>query len=236
MADAATQPQSRDDLPAALSYPVSINIRNSDLGIDESGHASRLDDSGMVATIKSSVNPGTVFFMALDMKALNTTARGLIRVVSQRPLEDGIGVETLFEFIELSDDAKQKIQRLVKGGPTVGSLTPPAPGRNFATDQLGVQPVYQRGDVGRMDVGVSSSERTYFEPAPLRQQAKPTGSTKFWGSLGVTAYVIAILVVVAFFPAGRKLELTVWNYVTWSLGRMWYWANHIGDVKLYNNT
>lgn len=235
MADAATQPQSRDDLPTALPYPVSINIRNSDLGIDESGHASRLDENGMLATIRSSANPGTVFFTAIDMKAINATVRGLVRVVSQKALEDGIGVETLFAFIELSDESKQKIQRLLTGGPAVGAITPPA-GRNFATDQLGVQPVYQRGDNGRMDIGVSSSERTYFEPAPLRQQAHASKSTKFWNSLGVTAYVIAILVVVAFFPAGRKVELNVFNYIAWSLGRMWYWANHIGDVKLYNNT
>lgn len=235
MADAATQPQSRDDLPAALPYPLSINIRNSDLGIDESGHATRLSESAMVATIKSAVNPGTVFFTAIDMKALNATARGLIRVISQRALDDGIGVETSFDFIELSDDAKQKIQRLLTGGPAVGATVSPA-GRNFATDQLGVQPVYQRGEASRMDFGVSSSERTYFEPAPLRQQAHATRSTKFWNSLGVTAYVIAILVVVAFFPAGRKLELTVLNYIFWSLSRMWYWANHIGEVKLYNNT
>jgi len=235
MADAATHPQSRDDLPAALPYPVSINIRNSDLGIDESGHASRLSDTAMLAIIRSSVNPGTVFFTAIDMKALNATARGLIRVVSQRPLEDGIGVETLFNFIELSDDAKQKIQRLLTGGPAAATLPPPS-GRNFATDQLAVQPVYQRGDLGRMDVGVSSTERTYFEPAPLRQQAHATRGTKFWNSLGVTAYVTAFLVVVAFFPAGRKLELTVWNTIAWSASRTWYWANHVGDVKLYNNS
>jgi len=235
MADAATHPQSRDDLPAALSYPVSINIRNSDLGIDEGGHASRMSETAMLATIRSSVNPGTVFFTAIDLKALNATARGLIRVVSQRPLEDGIGVETLFDFIELSDDAKQKIQRLLTGGPATATLPPPS-GRNFATDQLAVQPVYQRGDLGRMDVGVSTTERTYFEPAPLRQQARATGSTKFWNSLGVTAYVIAFLVVVAFFPAGRKLELTVWNTIAWSASRTWYWANHVGDVKLYNNS
>lgn len=235
MADAATHPQSRDDLPAALPYPVSINIRNSDLAIDESGHVSRLSETAMLATIRSTVNPGTVFFTAIDMKALNATARGLIRVVSQRPLEDGIGVETLFDFIELSDDAKQKIQRLLTGGPAAATLAPPS-GRNFATDQLAVQPVYQRGDLGRMDVGVSTSERTYFEPAPLRQQAHATRSTKFWNSLGVTAYVTAFLVVVAFFPAGRKVELTVWNTIAWSLSRTWYWANHVGDVKLYNNS
>lgn len=235
MADAATQPQSRDDLPTALPYPVSINIRNSDLGIDESGHASRLDENGMLATIRSSANPGTVFFTAIDMKATNSTVRGLVRVVSQRPLEDGIGVETLFAFIELSEDSKQKIQRFTTGGPAIGQIAAPS-GRNFATDQLGVQPVYQRGENSRMDMGVSSPERAYFEPAPLRQQAHATKSTKFWNSLGVTAYAIAILVVVALFPAGRAFELNVWNTIAWSAARTWYWANHVGDVKLYNNS
>jgi len=234
MADAATEQQSREDLPGALPYPISINIRNSDLGVDEAGHASRLDETGMVATIRASVNPGTVFFTAIDMKAVNATARGLIRVVWQRPNEDGIGIETLFEFVELSDDARTKIQRLLAGGAGIGSLSPSS--RNFATDQLGVQPVYQRNQSGRMDLTVASTERTYFEPAPLRQQAHASRSTKFWNSLGVTAYVIAILIVVAFFPAGRAFELMAWNYVAWSASRTWYWANHVGEVRLYNNT
>ena len=234
MADAATEKQSQEDLPGALPYPISINIRNSDLGVDEAGHATRLSDAGMVATVRASVNPGTVFFTAVDMKAINATARGLIRVVWQRPNDDGIGIETFFEFVELSDDTRTKINRLLTGGSSIGSLAPS--GRNFATDQLGVQPVYQRNQSGRMDLTVASTERTYFEPAPLRQQAHATRSTKFWNSLGVTAYVIAILVVVAFFPAGRKFELVVWNTIAWSASRTWYWANHVGDVKLYNNT
>jgi len=233
MADAAPTSQQQDELPAMLPYPLSINIRNSDLGIDESAKASRLSETSMVATIRSAANPGTVFFTAIDMKALNATARGLIRVVWQRAVEDGIGIETLFDFVEISDDARTKIQRLLGGGAVASALAPAS--RNFATDQLGVQPVYQRGAHSRTDFQ-ATTERSYFEPAPLRQQAHATSSTKFWGSLGVTAYVIAFLALVAFFPAGRAFELMVWGKIAWSGERMWYWANHIGEVKLYNNT
>lgn len=234
MADALPAQDQQDELPAILPYPVSINIRNSDLGVDEGGNATRMSETHILATIRSAANPGTVFFTAINMRALNATARGLIRVIWQRPLDDGIGIETFAEFIELSDDAKMKIQRLLGNGQAFAPPVPPA-SRNFATDQLAVQPVYQRGQP-RHDYEVATSERNYFEPAPLRQQAHATHSTKFWGSLGVTAYVIAFLVLVAFFPAGRAVELTVWGKIAWSAERIWFWANHVGDVKLYNNT
>jgi hypothetical protein len=96
--------------------------------------------------------------------------------------------------------------------------------------------VYQRRAQPNADFQVTSTERNYFEPAPLRQNATATGSTKFWGSLGVTAYVIAFLVLVAFFPAGRTFELFVLGKIVWILERMWFWANNVGNVKLYNNT
>jgi hypothetical protein len=232
MPDALPTQDQQDELPPILPYPLGINIRNSDLGVDESGNATRLSATHIVATLRSPVKPGTVFFTAMNMRAMNATARGLIRVISQRPLEDGIGIETLAEFVELSDDAKSKISRLLNGD-TAPVAAPPT--RNFATDQLGVQPVYQRGGQ-RTDFQVASTERTYFEPAPLRQHARPTRTTQFWGSLGVTAYFIAFLVLVAFFPAGRAIELAVWNKIAWVADRMWYWANHVGQVKLYNNT
>jgi hypothetical protein len=224
-----------EELPPTLPYPVALNVRNSDLGIDESGNASRLNETHMVATLRSTVNPGTVFFTAINMRAMNATARGLIRVISQNPHEDGIGVETYAEFIELSDDAKGKIQRLLGGGGSAIPAPPPA-SRNFATDQLAVQPVYQRSAQPSNDFQVTSTERNYFEPAPLRQFATPTSSTKFWGSLGVTAYVIAFLALVAFFPVGRDFELMVFGKILWIFERMWFWANNVGNVKLYNNS
>jgi hypothetical protein len=235
MPDALPVPEEQDELPPILPYPVSVNIRNSDLGVDEGGNATRMSETRIVLSMRSHASPGTVFFTAINMRAMNATARGLIRVLSQRPLEDGIGIETFAEFVEFSDDAKAKVRRLLGNG-SAATIAPPPATRNFATDQLGVQPVYQRGGPPRTDFQVASTERTYFEPAPLRQQATATTTTKFWGSLGVTAYVIAFLCLVAFFPAGREIELMVWGKIVWILERMWFWANHVGEVKLYNNS
>src|SRR5215472_14796293 len=125
MPDASPSDPSVENLPTPLPYPISVNFRNSDLGIDESAKASRLNEVGMLATMKSAVPPGTVLFSAVDMKAINATARGLARVVWQRPLEDGIGIETLLDFIELSDDAKGKISKLLSGN--VGPMFTSAP-------------------------------------------------------------------------------------------------------------
>ena len=232
MADALPAQESQNELPAALPYPVSVSVRNSDLAIDDSGNAPRLDDTRIVAILHRPIPLGTVLFVNIDMRTMNVNARGLIRVVAQRPSADGIGFETLGEFVELGDDAKTKIARLLGGG----SLASTMPARNFATDQIGVGPVYNRTVTSRGEYQVATSEHSYFEPAPLRQQATATRSTKFWGSLGVTAYVLAFLGIVAFFPAGRAYELMVWDKFAWVMERMWYWANHVGDVKLYNNT
>lgn len=237
MADASPVEATYDDLPAALPYAVSIHVRNSDLQVDESGNASRLDTHRILATIKSRVNPGTVFFTSIDMRALNATARGLIRVLSQRPLEDGIGIETLAEFVELSDDAKTKILRLLGGGPQgvpIPAASPP-PARNFAMEQLGVQPVYQR-QPQRADFQVASTEPRYFEPAPTRQKAEATKTTKFWSSIGVTGYAAIILIIGWFFPAARAYEILAWHGIVWFFAGLWHAMTHVGDVKLYNNT
>ena len=226
-------------LPSALPYAVPIHVRNSDLQVDDSGNASRLDEKHIFLTIKSKVNPGTVFFTSIDMRAMNTTARGLIRVISQRVLDDGIGVETLAEFVELSDDARAKIQRLIDGGPQGQPIPsmPPPPVRSFATEQLGVQPVYQRTvQANRAEYQVASTEPRYFEPAPTRQKAVATKTTKFWNSLGVTGYVAIVLVVCWFIPATRGYEIIGWHGITWFFGGLWHAATHIGDVKLYNNS
>ena len=233
MSDVSSAAQASNDLPAALPFPFPLNVRNADLGIDDAGKLSRLDETRAVMMLHRQIPPGTVMFASMDIRTLNTSVRGLIRVISQTQSGDGLAFDTLTEFVELSDESKKKIEKLLGKTDTHSTF---APARNFATDQLGVQPVYQRGAPTHADYQVASTERTYFEPAPLRQQAKATGSTKFWNSLGVTAYVAAALIVIAFFPAGRAIELLVWDKVTWSLERMWYWANHVGQVKLYNNT
>ena len=223
-----------DKLPAALSLPINISVRNADLGVNVSGTAGRLDENGLVATLPVAINPGTVLFTTLDMRVINATARALVRVTAQQSLGEDAGYETFGEFVELNEDGRQKVERL--HGKRDEAATPRVP-RDFATEQLGLQPMYQRGPAAQPDYQVTvESKPTYFEPAPLRAQAEATASTKFWSSLGVTAYIVAFLVLVAFFPKGREVELFIWNNFAHAIARMWYWANHIGEVKLYDNS
>jgi hypothetical protein len=234
-----------EHLPPALTLPVVITVRNSDLGLNETGRVKRLDHSGLVASLPVAIPDGTVLFSTIDMRTLNATARGLVRVRTQTTMGEGAGFETVADFIELNDDGKQKIDRLLSnqdspppnaGGFMVGAAPLGGNGqRSFATDQLGLQPVYSR-TTGKQDFQIAPERKTYFEPAPIRGKAVASQSTKFWGSIGVSGYTVVILAVVALFPQGRYWELFIWDHVAWAVSRTWYWAQNIGNVKLYNNT
>ena len=230
------------ELPVALSLPVSITARNADLKLDLNGKATHLDEKGLVATFPVEVPEGTVLFTTIDMRTINSTARGLIKVKSQTAIGEHGGYRTIADFVDLNEDGKRQIAKML-GGPTE-DLAPVA-SRSFAVDQIATQhggyvrtpQAAQTADAYRPQVPAAQpARRAYFEPAPLRAQAKASASTRFWGSLGVTFYVCLILAIVALFPQGRAFEWTVLTYIGYALERTWYWANHIGDVKLYNNT
>lgn len=230
------------ELPVALALPVSVTARNADLKLDITGRATHLDEKGLVVTFQQEVPEGTVLFTTVDMRSINSTVRGLIKVKSQTPIGEHGGYRTIADFVDLNDDSKRKIAKML-GGPAE-DLAPVA-SRSFAVDQIGTQQggyvrtpqaAANAASVYRPPVAAQASRRAYFEPAPMRAQAKASASTKFWGSLGVTFYVAAFLVVVAFFPSGRAFELMVLGKIGYALERMWYWANHIGQVKLYDNS
>ncbi|HKW44301.1 MAG TPA: hypothetical protein VJN22_01505 [Candidatus Eremiobacteraceae bacterium] len=234
-----------EHLPTALTLPVVITVRNSDLGLNETGRVKRLDQSGLVASLPVAIPDGTVLFSTIDMRTLNATARGLVRVRTQTTMGDGAGFDTVADFIELNDDGKQKIDRLLSnqdspppnaGGFMSTSQASSGATRNFATDQIGLQPVYSRTNGAKQDFQIAPERKAYFEPAPIRGKTEASKSTKFWGSIGVTGYTIAILAVAALFPQGRYWELFVWDHVAWAVSRTWYWMQNIGNVKLYNNT
>lgn len=222
-------------LPAALTVPVAISVRNADLNINNIGQAHRLDETGLVAVLPVKVAAGVVLFTNFDLRSLNTTARGLIKVKSQRSLSNNAGYETLADFIELNDDNKKKIDRLL--GRIVDEPPPLRPGTFGISSHTGHGQPFFPGGMAAADYAAAqmAGRRQYFEPAPLRPVAKPTRSTKFWGSLGVTAYVAAFLIVVAMFPVGRSYEVMAWSKVAYAAERTWFWGTHIGDVKLYNN-
>lgn len=233
-----------EHLPASITLPVVITVRNSDLGLNETGRVKRLDHTSLVASLPVAIPDGTVLFSTIDMRTLNATARGLIRVRTQTTMGEGAGFDTVADFIELNDDGKLKIDRLLgnqesppppNAGGFIGGGAGGGSGRSFATDQIGVQPVYSRTS-GKQDYQITPEKKTYFEPAPIRGKAEASKSTKFWGSIGVSGYTVVILAVVALFPQGRYWELYVWDHVAWAVSRTWYWMQNIGNVKLYNNT
>jgi len=231
------------ELPAALPLPIDITVRNAEQGVNQTGKAARLDPNGLVATLPTEVKENTILYTTLDMRSIKATARGLIKVKSQRSLGEGGGYEVQAEFLELSDDARQKIERLLgrrqddMAAPPSAPAAAPAfiPSQTFRAGSAAtfLPPVDYRTSAPAQP---SPERRPYFEPAPLRGQSKAAPATRFWNSLGVSFYVVVILIVLAIFPKGRALELYVFHYVTWSISRMWYWANHIGDVKLWGNT
>ena len=231
------------ELPVALSLPVGITARNADLKLDINGKATHLDEKGLVATFPAEVPEGTVLFTTIDMRSINSTARGLIKVKSQTAIGEHGGYRTIADFVDLNEDGKRKIAKML-GGPSE-ELAPVA-SRSFAVDQIGTQhggyvrtpqaaaaaPEYYRQPAP----AAQPARRNYFEPAPLRANARASTATRFWGSLGVTFYVALILVIVALFPQGRAFEWAVLSYIGYALERTWYWANHIGQVKLYDNS
>ncbi len=219
-------------LPAALSLPVDVSVKNSDLGLNERGTASHLDQDGLIASFPNKIPVGTVLFTTVDLRSINATTRGLIRVTGVRSLGEGAGFETTAEIVEINDQGREKIDRMLGRR----DESPPSQTRNFAMDQMAVQPAYQREQPSRSDYQVTVADKpSYFEPAPQRARAEPTRSTKFWGSLGVTSYLIAFLIIVALFPKGRAVEMLIWGQFSHAVSRTWYWANHIGDVKLFDN-
>lgn len=229
------------ELPVALSLPVSITARNAEHKVDISGKATHLDEKGLVATFPVEVPEGTVLFTTIDMRSINSTARGLIKVKSQTPMGEHGGYRTIADFVDLNEDGKRKIAKML-GGPA--EELEPVRTRSFAVDQIGTQQggyvrtpqaVAAAPDYYRQAAAAQSARRHYFEPAPLRAQAQASFGTRFWGSLGVTFYVALILIIVALFPQGRAFEWMVISYIGYALERMWYWANNINHVKLYDN-
>jgi hypothetical protein len=226
------------ELPA-LPLPIDITVRNAEQGVNQTGKAARLDSTGLIATLPTEVKENTILFTTLDMRSIKATARGLIKVRTQRSLGEGAGYEVAADFLELSDDARQKIERLLgrhtEEAPAAAAVPPAQTFQPQSTFRAAGAATFLP-PVDYQAVNQQTERRQYFEPAPLRGVTRATNATKFWGSLGVSAYVIVALIIIAIFPQGRAAELYVWNHFAWAVSRMWYWANHIGDVRLWGQS
>jgi len=231
------------ELPVALALPVGITARNAEHHLEIAGKATHLDEKGLVATFPVEVPEGTILFTTIDMRSINSTARGLIKVKSQTALGEHGGFQTIADFVDLNDDGKRKIAKML-GGPSEELV--PVRSRAMAADQIaGPSGGYVRTPQAAAAAGIRydhqaapslAARRSYFEPAPLRANATASTTTKFWGSLGVTFYVAVGLIIIAMFPLGRQIEWFMLSTIGHAIERTWYWAGHINQVKLWGNS
>lgn len=224
-------------MPQALTLPVRINVRNADQKIDANGKASHLDGSGFAAEISDHVAQGTVLFTTLFLDSINSAARGLAKVRSASTAADGQSCDVVADWVDLNPESQAKIDRILSGGAMM-AVTPRGPIVQHSERALYFEPsAYQHGVPHESEMGrTEGTTKRYFEPAPLRPIGKPTGGTRFWNSLSVTAYIAIALIILAFFPATRKIELSVWHSFAWGVSRLFYWMTHINQVRLYNNS
>ena len=226
------------DMPEMLAIPVRLNVRNSDQNVDASGKATHLDGNGLAAEISGHVAVGSVLFTTLFLDSINTSVRGLARVRTATTGPGGESCEIVADWVDLNTENRAKIERVLSGsGPQYtatlrGNIIQHSVQSHHFDPAAYEHGVPHTGDVTRFE----TEKKRYFEPSPMRPIGKPTSGTKLSQSLGVTAYIAIILIVLALFPVTRNVELRAWDGLAWGLTHLWYWMSHINQVKLYNNT
>jgi hypothetical protein len=226
------------DMPEVLAVPVRLNVRNSEQHVDAAGKATHLNGNGLAAEISGHVAVGTVLFTTLFLDSINTSVRGLARVRSAATGPGGESCEIVADWVDLNTESRAKIERLLSGsGPQYtatlrGNIIQHSAQSHHYDPEAYQHGVAHTGDVGRF----ATEKKRYFEPSPMRPIGKPTSGTRLSQSLGVTAYIAIILIVLAVFPVTRNVELRAWDGLVWGLTHLWYWASHINQVRLYNNT
>lgn len=205
---------SSDDFPAPLAVPAQIQARNAEYNLDLTGRVTHLDEKGLVTSFPVEIPEGTVLFSIIDLKASNATVRGLIRVRSQEEASELGGYRTLADFVDLNDDERRKISRLLGGAAeSMASLTRGGIDESGALSQGVPMPASTRP---------SRPARIWLFP-----KIEITIGSFIWGVLGLIFYTIVGLGVVAIFPQGRAWELTVYHKLMHDLHHQWPGLGHL---------
>lgn len=201
-----------DDLPTPLAVPATLQARNTEYNLDLTGRVTHLDEKGLMTTFPVEVPEGTVLFSIIDLKAINATVRGLIRVRAQSEAGELGGYRTLADFVDLNNDERRKISRLLGGA--AETLAPL--GAHGGLDETGA-PIQGATPVA------PASTRPQRRGAPLRI----TFESFVWAVLGLIFYTIVLLGVVAIFPQGRAWELGMFHRLVHELNHLWPGFGHL---------
>jgi hypothetical protein len=197
-------PDDTDDLPPALGIAAQLQARNTEYNLDLTGRVTHLNEKGLITVFPVEIPTGTVLFSIIDLRQINATVRGLIRVESQTESNEVGGFRTLAEFVDLNNDERRKIVRVLGRGSD--ETDPQARGSMF--DDTGAQ------------------SQGYQVPAmrPAGKQRAPVKinvESVIWILLAIIFYSMVLLGIVAIFPQGRAAELVWLAKIAHAIDHVW---------------
>jgi hypothetical protein len=200
-----------DDFPTQLPVAAQLQARNTEYNLDLTGRVTHLDEKGLVTTFPVEIPAGTVLFSIIDLRTINATVRGLIRVRSQDEASDLGGYRTLADFVDLNNEERRKISRLLGGA--AESMMP----SNLQSDET----------------SASHAGPTPVSPGSTRPRRPPgvwpkvTFESLIWAVLGLIFYSIVLLGLIALFPQGRAWELDLFHKLMREVYHVWPGLRHL---------
>lgn len=212
-------PDDADELPPALGTAALLQARNTEYNLDLTGRVTNLNEKGLITTFPVEIPAGTVLFSIIDLRIINAAVRGLIRVKSQSESSELGGFRTVAEFVDLNDDERRKILRLLGRGAEDDQQLP----RGGAFDDTGAQ--------SQGYVAPGSRQGRGSDRGKQRAPVRITVESVIWILLAVIFYSMVLLGVIAIFPQGRAAELVLFTKVAHAIDHMWPGFSHLFSSK-----
>jgi len=206
---------SPEELPPQLPVAAQIQARNTEYNLDLSGRVTNMDEEALLTTFPVEIPEGTVLFSIIDLRVMNATVRGLIRVRWQSDADELGQYRTMADFVDLNPDERRKILRAL-GRPVDGA---PATDEEAAHAQ----------STTYMPMSTVQARAPRARRAPWLPKVSISGL--IWGVLGLIFYSIVVLGVVALFPQGRAWELSVWHQLVRELNHVWPGFDRMFGIK-----
>jgi hypothetical protein len=186
---------SNDAYPPPLSVAAQIQARNNEYNLDLTGRVTHLDEEALITSFPVEIPQGTVLFSIIDLRSINATVRGLIRVRLQSEASELGGYRTLADFVDLNPDERRKILRLL------GKIS------DFSTAASGEE----SGAQSAAYIPMSTMPARQAKPPRARVMPNLSIAGSIWTLLGVIFYSVIVLGVVALFPQGRSWEIAMFQ-------------------------
>ena len=202
-----------NDLPPLLGVAAQLSAKNTEYNLDLTGRVTNLNERGLITTFNVEVPVGTVLFSIIDLRQINASVRGLIRVEAQSEAGELGGFRTYAEFVDLNPDERRKILRLL--------------GRSPEEEHVGARADGGSQSQGHIPAGTRQARAPRRPGAPLQV----TLASVIWIVLAIIFYSMVLLAVVAIFPQGRAAELAMWGKALHWVARTWPSVGHLFGLK-----